>query len=403
MSRVRAIVVVASAACVAFAVAFACGPGSLGDLTGGRPDTGAPPADAPPDAPFDAGCGGQLRAVPPARPMIADDNTSYPDQAGVTFAFDDIRIDTGDFDASLPKPQGFDLDMTCTCPEPSSCAPPDAGSSVCDGPGGRDNSTGALIAGLAGVVPGLTPALLRKRIHDGAFTFLVHVVGWNGKADDPKLAADVRTSSGWYAPRDDAGMIILDDAGAPLRPAFDGTDVWNIDPSAIINPDDVPNKDCRTTPCVSIAADANAYVANGVLVAHFDRVPLTLVSDTGIFPVRYVDVILSGPITKTSLRGELAGRWPIDSVLAASAGIRDPITDASICPGSDGYRLFKETVCGAADITSNAALDGKNAPCDALSESLGFTSVLATAGPVRAAQTQMAGCPLTDAADSCLQ
>ncbi|HEY8076169.1 MAG TPA: hypothetical protein VIF62_18715 [Labilithrix sp.] len=395
-ARARAIVLAASATCLAFGIALACGPGSLGDLTGGRPDSGAPDATA--DAPVDAGCAGQMRGLPPVRPEIADDGMSIPDQYGLTFAFDDMRVDTGDFDASLGKPQSFDLDHACTCPEPSSCVPPDAGASLCDTAGGRDNVAGGLIAGIASIVPGLTPALLQRRIHDGAFNFLVHVAGWNGKPDDPIVGVDIKGASKWDAPRDDAGALVLDDAGKPLKPAFDGTDIWDVDPQSIVNSSVT---DCQTSACVPRVIDPMAYVAGGVVVAHFDSLPVNLVSDTGAFFVQFVGVTFSARITPTTIAGEMAGRWPVDSLLSTARGIRDPITDAGICPGSTTFMIFKQTICAAVDLAVTPTLDNTGASCNALSESMAFTGVLAKAGPVQAITIEPSGCPDTDAGQSC--
>ncbi|MDF2697193.1 MAG: hypothetical protein K0S65_5576, partial [Labilithrix sp.] len=147
----------------AVGLALACGPGNLGDLTSGRLDAGA-------DVKLDVDvC---VHASPPER-SDGGDGASVGD---LFFAVEDLRVDTGEFDAGLPRPQSLDLDRTCSCLEPPSCLPPpDAGAPVCDGPDGRDNVTGPLLGNLALVLPALEPTFLTKRIHEGVYGVLFSV------------------------------------------------------------------------------------------------------------------------------------------------------------------------------------------------------------------------------------
>jgi hypothetical protein len=400
----RAIVVCASAAMITIAAAFACGPGSLDDLTGGKKDTGA--ADVTPDvAPVDAGCGGQERGVVPPRPQGVDDGTSVGGVFGITYAFDNLRLDNADTDASLSAPKSLDLDHQCTCPEPSSCTPPDSGANLCDGLGGRDNSAAGLLAGLVTVVPNVSPNYLRKRIRDGGFNVLIHVVGWNGKPDDQKVGIDIKGSPSWDYPKDDAGNPVVDEAGVPLNPAFDGNDFWNVDSASIANGKDFIGANCSddagTVFCIPLNIAIDAYVSGGVLVAFIDKVPLSLRTDTGRFQVDFAAVTLVAKITTTSLDGEIAGRWNATTLLRNAQGIINPLTDAGLCPGDPLYATFKEALCNSVDLAADAAADNTGAACAAISEALHFTAVPAHAGHVKELTGQSSGCPDATVDDSC--
>jgi hypothetical protein len=354
-------------------IAVACGPGDLDDLTRGGgfsdADAGATPDDADADA---AVC---VHAAAPARTTSSD----APNSGDLLFALDDIRFDTSDaHDGGALAPLGLDLDNTCSCAESPSCiAPPDAGP-ACDLSDGRDNVAGPLIAKLATLTPGFGgPDAFREQIRMGVYDVLVGVNGWNGLPDDPNVIASVRLSSGTEGSQNDAGHP---------APAFDGTDVWTIDPTSILDGAGSLGNDCRTSLCVPATVDTLAYVTGGTLVAHLELLPIALETGTGRLAIELVGATLTARITKDGgvfrVSGEIDGRWRVDNLLSSFGAIRDPVTKEPLCNGNELYALVKSTICGAVDLAANPSSDRQAALCEAVSIAVSFTGVSATAGTV---------------------
>jgi hypothetical protein len=389
----RAAALFAIAAGAALGITAACGPGDLSDLTAGRRDGGV-----------DAGgvdssiCN---HASSPERPTTPD----APNIPGITFAFQAVRFDTDEQDGGLPKPAGFDLDKTCTCAEPKlegeSCVPPDAGEKrACDGVDGRDNAAGPLLSAAVVAGKGIGPAAFQNKIDSGVFNVLVTVDGWNGLPDDPSVVVGYALSNGLEGSQNEAG--------APGRPKFDGTDVWTVAPVSVLGGDGLIGTDCRLKPatCVPLKLDTTAYVRDGMLVAHLD-VSLPLDSAQGAFQVEFVGATTVAKLSKEGdhwrATGELAGRWPLQRLLPSLARLPNPIGAGNpLCATDAGleiYRLIKTQACASADLAANPTADRTSARCDALSNAVTFSSVSATAGTIY----QPAGGPAqcADFADSC--
>ncbi|MBX3203517.1 MAG: hypothetical protein KF764_00550 [Labilithrix sp.] len=380
----RVALVAGVGATLVLGVAMACGPGNIGDLTSGRLDSGASEAAVAADADV---C---VHAGPAERPD-GGDGASIAD---LVFAADEIRIDTGDFDAGLPKPESIDLDRTCSCLEPPSCvAPADAGAPVCDGPDGRDNVSGPLLGTLALLLPALDPAFLTQRIRQGVYGILLSVQKWNGQPNDPDVVVSFRMSVG-IQKDDDV------DGGAPK---FDGNDVWDIDPGSIVAGDTLVGQECSAIGCIGIGSDVAAYVRDGVLVARFDELPLTVSVGSGRLVLPFIGTVLMARITQDGagyrIRGELAGRWRAADILAGSAAIRDPITNTSLCGNPETYGYFKRSVCSSVDLAGSPADDRTGAPCTALSEAVAFSARPAKLGKVRQLTQPPVDCP--DFKDTC--
>ncbi|MBS2013407.1 MAG: hypothetical protein JST00_10995 [Deltaproteobacteria bacterium] len=376
-----------------FAAAPACGPGAIDDLTRGRPDAGvAPEAEA--SAPDASVC---THATAPERP-VAEDGPSVPN---LTFALDDLRFDTGPDPSALPPPFGLDLDRTCTCPEAPSCTPrSDAAAAACDFDGGRDNVAGQLFYNVLTVTNrgDAGPLLvLREQIRRGLFTALFLVQGWNGKDDDPNVVASVVQSTG----------AAEDDDGGRIEPRFEGNDVWKADPLSLAGGENLVGNDCRSVPCVALALDAKAYVTGGVLVSNLDGVQLRLRTGSGPIVVDFIGATLVARITRAGgggyrLQGEVTGRWPTDRILSSLSGVRDPITNKSLCPpgNTTTYELVKRLVCDSADLANDPIRDRSSATCNALSASITFSAVPAVLGKVESLVQDPTDCPgFTDSCD----
>jgi hypothetical protein len=251
-ARARIALLVAFGVSGLFALAFACGPGDLSDLTNGKRDAGT--ASKCPD-----------RGIPPPPPGKPD----APGLPQISFAFDGIRVDTSPAgDSPVPLPRGLDLDHTCNCVDPPSCRRPDAGGpSICTD-GGRDDVTGALLASLSGLT-GITPSALQTRLREGIFNVLISVTDWNGTDDDPVVTAMVMTSPGINVPE-----------GGVRFAAFDGSDIWDVDGTGVVDGLVHQGEQCAALRCIAVptALDLQAYVSGGNLVAHFAKIPLAIVA-----------------------------------------------------------------------------------------------------------------------------
>jgi hypothetical protein len=382
----RAAIAVAFATGGAAAIAIACGPGDLTDLTAGRRDSGAGTADAA-DA---AIC---THASPPARPTAPD----APNTPPLVFAFDSIRFDTTeDADASTPKPQGLDLDTTCTCPEKQlereSCVPPDSGMKrSCDGIDGRDNAAGPLLAAAATAGKGVGPAAFQDQIRTGAFNVIGTVSGWNGLPDDPSIIVGLQLSGGTEGSQTDAGRT---------QPNLDGTDVWTVTPDSVLGGSALVGKDCRSEACIAVKVDPMAYVSGGILVAHLD-LALPIITRNSSFTLEFAAatitarIVQDGPVKRVI--GEIDGRWPIERLLPSIAKLPNPLIDGtSLCATDAGleiYQVIKRSACDGVDLTANPALDRTRARCDAISNAITFTAVTATVGTVYEPPNSEAACP----------
>jgi hypothetical protein len=368
----------------AFVSSQACGPGSLDDLTRGRPDSGAL-ADVAQDAGDASVC---VHASAPERPNVEDG----PNIENLVFAFDDIRFDTGTEPRSLPTPAGLDLDKTCTCPEAPSCTPrSDAAAEACDFDGGRDNVTVTTRS------DGGPTLVARQQIQKGFFTAVFQVQGWNGKPDDPHVIVGLVISSG---SQDDAD-------GERILPKFDGNDVWKVDPVSLAGGDNIVGSDCRTTPCVALSIDPNAYVVNNTVVSRIDSAPIRIRTESGPLVIDFIGSTVIAKISGTRgayrLEGELSGRWPTDRLLSGLAGVRDPISDKSLCPPGNKvtYDLVKRAVCESADLAVDPSRDRTSAPCNALSAAISFSAVPALLGKIEGVVQEPSDCiGFTDSCDN---
>ena len=389
----RAAALLAMAAGAALGITVACGPGDLSDLTAGRPDAG-----------FDAGgvdssvC---IHASAPERPTTPDG----PNTPGLVFAFDAVRFDTDEQDGGLPKPQGLDLDKSCTCDdpklEPESCTPPDAGSvkRACDGPDGRDNAAGPLISAASVAGKGVGPAAFQKKIDSGTFNVLMTLDGWNGLPDDPSVVVGAVLSHGIEGSQTDAGFS---------PPRFDGTDVWTIAPASVLGGAELTGTDCRLKPatCIPVRADTSAYVRDGTIVAHLDlQVPLE--SSVGAFQIEYLGATTRATIVKEGdhyrATGEIVGRWPIQRLLPSLARLPNPLgSGRPLCATDAGleiYAIVKKSACESVDLAANPAADRTSARCDAISNAISFSAVTATTGTIYQPAGEPSECP--DFTDTC--
>jgi hypothetical protein len=333
------------------------------------PDAGGvtvlPDASAAPACP-------KVRWPPP--PQVADDVTN------LTFV-DAIRsFDFGvtELQGTVPA-VGFDLDCITTCPGASSCAPhanttPQA---LCDDPpDGQDNALGKLLTEAAPLVSGNPKSYdINGYVAAGQLDVLLKVFGYSGKPDDPNVEVAAFVSNGiWGA----------NDAG-PTPPAWNGNDVWTVDPNSVQNPGAAPEY------WIPTFLDTHAYVAGGTLVSVIGNltVPIVLGSGTETFALAggvITATIATDPTGQPYLQsGQIGARVSTRSILTALVNFHDPLSDGGqhLCGNDATYKIFKQTfICTSADINAESQ-DNTGAPCDALSIAIGFAAAPAKLGVIR--------------------
>lgn len=360
---------------IAFAVlviAPACGSGFLDGLSGGRKDAAedtTPPGDA----------GVEARAcnphVPPPPPADQQD-TELP--GTVVLAIDAFRIDDSTtVDASIPPSVGFDIDKSCTCPEPESCSPPpDAGPKKCDGDGGSDNSLGRMFATLGSFYPkAFGPDFATDAIRKGSYGAVMSIGGWNRQANDPKVFVAFFLSQGTAVNAD----------GGKGQLKLDGTDVWTVDPASVKNGEASIGADCSAdlTACLPEYSTASAYVADDTLVARVSF-PIALSASSGRIVIQMEDVAVAVKLRKDGelyrAEGEFTGRWPVNRVLRALSEV--PVGDVPLCEQSTIFDVLRGEICAGVDVTSDPATDHTGKQCDSVSAAFRFTGTTAILGRV---------------------
>ena len=312
--------------------------------------------------PVDAGTDADARACTPSRwptRPTTEDGTDVVEiiQALRTFSAESIE------DAGTAR-AGYDLDGVCTCPEPESCALRTGAPQHCDGPGGVDNSGGDLLTTIAQLVDRNADA--NSRLRSGDYGLLFRVRRYNGGANDREVEVAIFLSNGTDG---------IQDGGVPPKPVYDGSDRWTVDPTCVAGG--------AGPPFVPLYVDANAYVADHVLVATVDF-PLRL----GRFTIALSGSVVTGTLTKdgASYRvddGIIAGRGSTRSLLTGLAAIDDPFVKGQhLCGDSGTYADAKRAICNATDIVGDLKQDNTGAPCDALAVAAHFTSSAANLGTI---------------------
>lgn len=304
------------------------------------------------------------RACTPARPAPAK---TGPDPAGTDRTFAAV-ISTM---ALLPAgdPRAFDLDDSCTCPEPPSCRG-NASRSACDGDRGTDNTLSGILKDLPGAELLVDPERLRQRLAQGESTLIVYVTRYNGTDDDSDVDVYLIRSTG-TAKTD----------GVAATPRFDGTDPYDcvIDDVAV----------CKTAAGVSSIVPSispqHGYVRDGNLVVPDARFFLSVVAG---YPIRGRGVLTAkieafstgaGGEPRYALKeGIMAGGLPLGDLLMALALV-EPFPGTTLCAEKSVMGTFKSQLCAGRDMTfapSPRVTTGEpEVSCDAISAVVTFDAV----------------------------
>jgi hypothetical protein len=290
---------------------------------------------------------------------------------------------------------GYDVDRTCTCQgENSSCLVPTwATASHCDGPQGRDNALGQLIAEFSAFFPAFDQAVSNADVRAGAFSSIARIRGYNGLPDDDQIELS------WYALGSYWGAHKEADGG-DAHPKWDGTDTW---PVVYTSLEPIPLADGGVAFDLDrpLFTDKLAYVSAGVAVGNLPHGELKMSST---MKVVFTDVFVSARLVKGAQGwraedGVLSGAWALEDLFAQLGYVS--ISGIPICKGSPAYSMVKAKICAVADIYRNRGT--ANTPCDSMSIGMGFTGVEARFGPVEEPYSAPNNCtPDTDpATDSC--
>jgi hypothetical protein len=343
----------------------------------GPPDVAAADADAGPRCPH---------ATLPGKPTGEDGEQDL----SLTLAFSEVSFGIGD--AGPAGTQGLDLDLTCSCPGAPSCIAPVGASPACDGPLGQDNALKPVFERFTA----FNQDSLAGTFRAGRSSLLLFVSRYNGGLNDRLVSVGLAVSGGIEGAR-------FPDAG-PKDPAFDGSDLWTVDPDSVVGGNDalLAGASCQDKPCVPVIADTAAYVSNGVLVARFGALPAAKRAFPGqlVFDLEHASI--RAKITKVGntyqlTEGELTGRWPAERLLHNITGLENPF-GGSVCKGSAVYGQVKAAFCAAVDLAPDPASDNQGKACTALSTVVAFNGTQARAGRV-ARSVEEPKCP--DEADTC--
>lgn len=282
------------------------------------------------------------------------------------FWFATSTVDFGlEADAGIPdgggltEQTGFNLDRRCTVSaETSSCRllpNADFASYQNDKTStGVDNAGYKLLQSLSGLGSDrpFAPSNINARMRAGRFNLVFRVSGYNNTPNDRDVLVNYFPSS--------RGLLVQD-AGPPR---FDDTDTFLLDDTR--GPGGFDG--------LSIYQDKTAYVTNGTIVAHFDRIPFTLdvSDDQERLTIWLSDVVIVGTLSTrdggapTLDRAVAAGRWSAEDFLREVGKL--VTAGSAVCQQPDIFNLLvKSTFCPALDLRNKAAEDNKNLPCDALS------------------------------------
>ena len=328
---------------------------------------GKPVADAGNESTTSSG--GPVDTCQHAEPPTAPGNDDGTQNLKLIFAVDALFIGSAP-DAGSISSIGYDLDDTCTCPGPPSCiSPPKAGGGdaglKCDGDGGIDNGGAQLIQTI--VQSAGNDGNANEKIMAGASGLLFQIAAYNGGMNDPQVQLTFFATGG----------TVLDGDGNHTAPRHDGTDPWTV------RRDSLFGGVGDTPPFIGTYRDDQAYVANGLLVAHVDF-PLTF----GNLSASLNGTIVTARITHTGSTwhlgdGRFVGRWLTKNLLTSLDTLPDPSPGGGgICGSSSIYQQLKSEICGSVDLRGNAGEDRQNPllACDALGMLLSFDAETALLG-----------------------
>ncbi len=306
------------------------------------------------------GGGDGAQPPPPGPPMPGDG-------AGVVYAVSKLFLGDTDRDgtpnaATGWKQYGYDLDHAISTKDSVDLCKPAAGGAppaiYPDGTNGIDNSFGKnILPILLGLAPDSSDQV-NASINDGELTlvFDLHDLGPQSSYN-PLLARHYLGA----------------DLGSP--PAFDGADVWPIDPASLTNPGDITS---AKLPLPESYLTGNTWVSGpsqGTL-----ELPLSMAGFT--LPLRIHHVVITmdlAPDHATATNGTIAGVLDTEEFAQAMIDVMGAF-DPSLCSGSTADSITNQ-LRQASDILADATQDPA-LECNAISIGIGFNANPILLGPI---------------------
>lgn len=246
---------------------------------------------------------------------------------------------------------GLNMDRTCGSSCVSSAASPPK-----DPASGIDNAAFELFQRLKSVGFKVSDVAFNDALKAGLWGLVLRLEGYSGAADDEDVQLELLNAAD-----------VSGDGGARL----DGTDQWVIDSTSMVAG-------------VSLFRSRVAYVRGNVLVARFERFPLTLRVSGGsslvlvlspeLFSVTVTAKIVSSADGGLTLEeGKLVGAMPPEQFLLQ-------IQRLGTCKTDPTFPIAVDYVCGVRDLatTLTAPVTDK---CDRISTAVAFDTVPASVSP----------------------
>ena len=298
-----------------------------------------------------------------------------------TLAWTQLKLTPVEADKSSALPSfGLDLDRDCTnapgCSSASqgSCRPRSPGGMLRDGEGCRDNSYANLwqvasMLPLLGKQLGLSEAQLNCGLRRGSYNMLLHITGYNGRANDPDVRVDFYVSPGLETM---PSWSCADAVDSDKMPFWGDSAVFKVGQGDLLGENASPGRlpDSKYS-------DPHAYVRSGYLVSRFpENAALRLAGDGQ--PFRGLHLPLSGGVWMGKLTQAGGGRWELkEGMVAGRARVVDVTrswNEAGLC-ADVGFNMFYDTLLAFADYSADVLASGQHdpaTPCDALSVGLPF-------------------------------
>ncbi len=316
-----------------------------------------------------------VEAAPPADPCASEGVPAPPDAGAsasslgqLVGAAHTIRFIDGDASTIF----GLNMDRTCGASCVSSAASPPK-----DPASGIDNAAFDLFQLMKSLGLKLGDVGFNEALKAGLWGLVVRLDGYSGGPDDDNVQVELLN----------AADVNKSDGGA----RFDGTDEWIIDSTSMVAG-------------VSLFRSKVAYVRGNVLVARFERFPLTLrVSGGGslvlvlspeLFAVTVTAKIVSSADGGLTLAdGKLVGAMPPEQFLLQ-------LQRLGVCKTDTIFGTAVDYVCGVRDLATTLTAPATD-KCDRISTAIEFDTLPASVSPAVKVVDDVRGCDGGDPTAGC--
>lgn len=380
------------------------GGGSGGMPEGGKVDAGPKDAVAPPLPAVDDDPNGDVGTITVVmRTIDLGDSPTNRTVPPTRFRNVGLNLDNADTTAA-------DLEMG----DVGECRLPGYANGAIDGPGGIDNSMGAVIQAVRDTIPGFSSANYTQRLEQGATSVIYQVKNYNGKANDRDVrvevyiaapfdsfgcsepgvsdagTADASADASLEAGGGSGGATSVGVDGGPCKvPQWKGDDIWPV-ASDSLKTDKDGNPDPKQPKSVDNAAYVNDFrlVTNlttslrldvGLATAGNVKLNMKLTGAVAVCGLEQMDTPNTGK--RWAVRHcALGGRWKADDLIHQLSQFPNVIGTGPLCTDNMLYDIFKGDICSAIDIYDGVATGTQF--CNSVSLGLTFDTYPALTGDV---------------------